>query len=133
MILTGFTLERREDGPLLQLACPALIVAVSSRDGESRGQLARRRRRGPEGLRAASGAQVRNVSLRRPTRWLAEAAPRPGQSQPPRGACLRAAASRARRAARALEDVRESSHRQMGGRPADDQQTDDLHAVCCAG
>jgi len=59
--LTGFTLERREDGPLLQFARLALVVAALGRCGGPRGRLARRRRRGPEGLRAASGAQVRNV------------------------------------------------------------------------
>ena len=56
----SFTLERREDGSLLQLARLALIVAALSRCGGPRGQVARRRRRGPEGLRAASGAQARN-------------------------------------------------------------------------
>ena len=61
MILPGFTLERREDGPLLQFARLALIVAVPGRCGGPRGQFVRRRRRGPEGLRAASGAQARNV------------------------------------------------------------------------
>jgi len=61
VILPGFTLERREDGPLLQLARLALIVVALSRCGGPRGRLARRRRRGPEGLRAAGGAQARNV------------------------------------------------------------------------
>ena len=46
----------------MQLARLALIVAVPGRCGGSRGGLARRRRRGPEGLRAAGGAQARNVS-----------------------------------------------------------------------
>jgi hypothetical protein len=59
--MPGFTLERRKDGPFLQFARLALIVAVLSRCGEPRGRLARRRRRGPEGLRAARGAQARNV------------------------------------------------------------------------
>jgi hypothetical protein len=36
--------------PLLQLARLALIVAAPGRDGGLRGQVARRRRRGPEGL-----------------------------------------------------------------------------------
>jgi len=44
----------------LQLARLALIVATLSRCGGPRGRLARRRRRGPEGLRAAGGAQARN-------------------------------------------------------------------------
>jgi hypothetical protein len=66
VILPGFTLERREDGPFLQLARLALIVAVLSRCGGPRGRLARRRRRGPEGLRAAGGAQARNVSPKDP-------------------------------------------------------------------
>ena len=61
MILYGFTLKRREDGPLLQLARLALIVATPSRYGGPRGRLARRRRRGPEGLRAASGAQASDI------------------------------------------------------------------------
>jgi hypothetical protein len=61
VILPGFTLERREDGPLLQLVRLALIVAAPSRCGGPRGRLARRRRRGPEGLRVAGGAQARNV------------------------------------------------------------------------
>lgn len=63
MILPGFTLERREGGPLLQLARLALFVAAPGRCGGLREQLARRRRRGTECLRAASGAQARNVSL----------------------------------------------------------------------
>jgi len=37
VILPGFTLERREDGPLLQSARLALIVAVLSRCGGRRG------------------------------------------------------------------------------------------------
>jgi len=61
VILPGFTLKRR-DGPPLQLARLALIVAVPSWCGGSRGRLARRRRRGTECLRAASGAKSRNVS-----------------------------------------------------------------------
>jgi hypothetical protein len=66
VILPGFTLERREDGPLLQLARLALIVAAPGRCGGPRGQLARRPRRGPEGLSAARGAQAHNVSLEGP-------------------------------------------------------------------
>jgi len=50
VILPGFTLERREDGPFLQLPRLALIVAAPGRCGGLRGRLARRRRRGPEGL-----------------------------------------------------------------------------------
>jgi len=50
LILPGFTLERREDGPLVQVARLAMIVAVPSRCSGLRGRLARRRRRGPEGL-----------------------------------------------------------------------------------
>jgi hypothetical protein len=64
VILPGFTLERREDGPLLQLARLALIVAAPSPCGGPPGKIARRRRRGPEGLRAAGGAQARNVPPR---------------------------------------------------------------------
>jgi len=56
-----FPLERWEDGSLLQLVRLALIVAAPSRCGGPRGGLARRRRRGPEGQRAAGGAQARNV------------------------------------------------------------------------
>ncbi len=47
----------------LQLA-PALIVAALSRFGGPRGQVARRRRRGLEALRAAGGAQARNIPLK---------------------------------------------------------------------
>jgi hypothetical protein len=47
----------------LQLARLALTVAAPTRCGGPRGGVARRRRRGPEGLRAAGGAQARNVSL----------------------------------------------------------------------
>jgi hypothetical protein len=61
VILPGFTLERPEDGPLLQLARLALTVAALNPVRGPRGQLARRRRRGPQGLRAAGGAQARNV------------------------------------------------------------------------
>ena len=61
VILPGFTLKRR-DGPPLQLARLALIVAVPSWCGGSRGRLARRRRRGPKGLsglaRKFAGGQV---------------------------------------------------------------------------
>jgi len=39
--LPGFTLERREDGPLLQLARLALIVAAPGRCVGLRGRLAR--------------------------------------------------------------------------------------------
>jgi hypothetical protein len=46
----------------LQLARLALIVAAPSRWSGPRGQFARRRRRGTECLRAASGAQARYVS-----------------------------------------------------------------------
>jgi len=49
VILPGFTLERREDGPLLQFARLALIVTAVSRCGGSRGLLARRRRRARQG------------------------------------------------------------------------------------
>jgi hypothetical protein len=49
VIFPGFILERREDGPLLQLARLALIVAAPGRCGGPRGQLARRRRRARQG------------------------------------------------------------------------------------
>ena len=49
VIFRGFMLVRREDGPLLQLARLALIVAALDRCGGPRGGLARRRRRGPSG------------------------------------------------------------------------------------
>jgi hypothetical protein len=65
--------------PLLQLVCLALIVAAPGRCGGLRGQHARRRRRGPEGLRAASGAQARNVSPERAARYLARTTPCPDQ------------------------------------------------------
>ena len=55
-----------EDGPLLQIARLALTVAAPGRSGGPRGRLARRRRRGTECLRAASGAQARNVSREGP-------------------------------------------------------------------
>ncbi len=49
----------------MQLALLGLIVAaLSPRGGGPTGQIARRRRRGPEGLRAAGGAQARYVALR---------------------------------------------------------------------
>jgi hypothetical protein len=54
-------LVRREDGALLQVARLALIVATLCRCRGPRGRFARRRRRGPEGLSAAGGAQARNV------------------------------------------------------------------------
>jgi hypothetical protein len=60
--LPGFMLGRWEYGPLLQFARLALVVAAPGRCGGLRGRLARRRRRGPEGLRAACGAQARNGS-----------------------------------------------------------------------
>jgi hypothetical protein len=50
--------------PLLHFARLTLIVAALSPRSGPRGQLARRRRRGPEGLRAAGGAQARNVPPR---------------------------------------------------------------------
>jgi len=40
-------LNSREDGPFLQLVRQALIVAALSPRGGPRGQVARRRRRGP--------------------------------------------------------------------------------------
>jgi hypothetical protein len=57
----AFTLERRGGWLALQFARLALIVAAPGRCGGLRGGLARRRRRGPEGLSAASGAQARNL------------------------------------------------------------------------
>jgi hypothetical protein len=50
----------------LQFARVALIVAAPGRCGGPRGWLACRRRRGTECLRAASGAQARNVPPERP-------------------------------------------------------------------
>jgi hypothetical protein len=41
---------------------PGVDRCGAGRRGGPRGQLARRRRRGPQGLRAADGAQARNVS-----------------------------------------------------------------------
>jgi hypothetical protein len=67
--------DRPEDDPLLQSGRLALIVAAPRRCGGPRGRLARRRRRGPEGLRAAGGAQARNVSLEEAARYLARIAP----------------------------------------------------------
>jgi hypothetical protein len=46
----SLTMERREDGPPVRLPRLALIVAALNRCGGPRGGLARRRRRGPEGL-----------------------------------------------------------------------------------
>jgi hypothetical protein len=54
--------------PFMQFARLALVVAALGRCGGLRGRLARRCRRGPEGLRAAGGAQARNVSPARPAR-----------------------------------------------------------------
>src|SRR6266568_883425 len=62
--------------PALQLARLALIVAALSRCGGPRGRLARRCRRGPQGLRAAGGAQARNVPRKaRPVTGRSCAAP----------------------------------------------------------
>jgi hypothetical protein len=66
----------RQDGPLWQFARLSLSVAAPGRCGGPRGHLARRRRRGPEGLRAAGGACARDLP------WKARlviggAAPRP--------------------------------------------------------
>ena len=52
----------------LQFARLELIVAALGRCGGPRERLARRRRRGTECQRAASGAQARNLSPGRPTR-----------------------------------------------------------------
>ncbi len=65
VIMPGFTLERREDGPLLQLARLALIAAALSpvrwaAGDRSRADAAVARQR----LRAAGGAPARNVLLR---------------------------------------------------------------------
>jgi hypothetical protein len=91
--------------PLSQLVRLALIVAALGRCGGLRGRLARRRRRGPEGLRAASGAQARNVPAKARVVTGGSCAA-PGSVSSSRGACPGAAASRARRAPRALEDVK---------------------------
>jgi len=64
VILPGFTLERREDGPPFAARALPLIVAALSRFGGRRGQFARRPRRGLEGLKAAGGAQARNIPLK---------------------------------------------------------------------
>ena len=69
-----FTLDRRRDSRL-QLACLALIVAALDWCGGPRGEFARRGRRGPEGLRAAGGAQARNLSPKGPARHPARTAP----------------------------------------------------------
>jgi len=105
VILAGFTLERREDGPLLLLARLALIVAASSRCNGLRGRLARRRRRGPEGLRAAGGAQARNVSLEKVRLVTGGSCAAPRSAHPVRGAYQERRSAQARRAPRALEDV----------------------------
>ena len=65
--------------PALQLARLALIVAALTLCGGPRGRLARRRRRGPEGLRAAGGAPARNVPQSGLPGDGRGAAPRPGQ------------------------------------------------------
>ncbi len=102
VIFHGSRLDRREDGPLLQLVRLALIVAAPSRCGGPRGRIPRRRRRGPEGLRAVGGAQARNGLPKGPP-GDAEAVPRSGQR------VLRAALAKIggqpgpRRAARALD------------------------------
>src|SRR2546429_7672770 len=79
--LARLHMERRQDGPLLQIAHLALIVATLSRCGEPRGQLVRRRRCGPEGLRAAGGAQARNVTRNGPPGDRRKM-PAPGQRHP---------------------------------------------------
>jgi hypothetical protein len=70
-----------------------------------RGRLARRRRRGPKGLRAASGAQARNVPpvKARPVTGRRCATPESAPSS--RGAHPGAVASLARRAPRALDYI----------------------------
>jgi hypothetical protein len=112
VILPGFTLERREDGSLLQLARLALIVAAPGRCGGLRGRFARRRRRGPEGLRAAGGARRAPFSPQGPRRTGKScAASGLASSSSSRGAYPGAVVSRVRRASRALEDVRDIHHR----------------------
>jgi hypothetical protein len=86
----------------LRLARLALIVAAPGRCGGLRGRLARRRRRGPEGLRAARGAQARTVPRKAcPVTGGSCAASGPASTS--RGAYPGAVASRARRAPRALD------------------------------
>jgi hypothetical protein len=68
VIVPGFTLERRKDGPFLQPMRPTLIVTVVG--GPQHG-LARRGRVARQGLRAAAAAQARAAS---PGRALGEAA-----------------------------------------------------------
>jgi hypothetical protein len=84
----------------MQFARLALVVAALGRCGGLRGRLARRCRRGPEGLRAAGGAQARNVSPERP-RLVTGGSCAASQSAPPsRGAfaCTTAAPGPARSA-----------------------------------
>jgi hypothetical protein len=101
-MLSGFTLERWEDGPLVQLAGLALSVAALSRCGGPRGRLVRRRRSSPEGL----SAQAHNVSL--------EGLPGNGRflrhtrvTASDRGACQCRRLAGVRPAPRALEAVEE--------------------------
>jgi len=72
---------------LLQFARLALIVAAPGRCVGPRGRLARRRRRGPGGLRAANGAQARNVSPGRPAPVIDGSCAGSGSASSLRGAC----------------------------------------------
>src|SRR6266702_6412654 len=102
--LPGFTLERLGGWPALAARAPGADRCGLSRCGGLRGGLARRRRRGPEGLSAAGGAQARNAPRtarpcdRRELRRIPVSASVARRSP-------RSAASRAWRAPRALEAV----------------------------
>jgi hypothetical protein len=88
----------------LQLARLALIVGVPSRCVGPRARLERRRRRGPEGLRAASGALARDLPRPGPP-VTGRSCAASGSASSSRGAYPGAVANRARRAPRALEAV----------------------------
>ncbi len=86
--------------PALSARTPGADRAALSPYGGTRGRLARRRRRGPEGLRAARGAQ-RSPSEGPPVIGGSCAASR--SAHPARGACQDRRPAWARRAPRALE------------------------------
>jgi hypothetical protein len=109
VILVGSRLERREDGPLLQLARLARIVAALGRCGGPRGMTRAATPPCPAGLRAAGGAQARNVP-RRPGRRPAGVAPTSPSAIPLRRLAHERVVSWARRAPRALEVSRGSCH-----------------------
>ncbi len=92
--------------PLLQFARLALIVAALSRCGGPRGRLARRRRRGPAGPKSGRRRPGAQRFPRKTRRAAGRSCATYRPAQPARGACQDRRPARARRAPRALEDVK---------------------------